>query len=237
MPVIIQGDACRVVAETTMNDCSTRSHCIFNINVQRKIACTVTETASTLRLVDLAGSERFRYADSVGTLFNEGRSINLSLHYLEQVIVALNEKLRDNRVHVPYRNSVLTWILRDSLGGSSRTSMIATISMDENYINESVSTCRFANRVSFIENAEIVNSHIEPHEIMSRLVMENSYLKGQLRALQGNDSSEADLTSDEIQDLRERIREFLNGPPSANFCIDSFQMVCSLEIIVVNKLF
>ena len=104
---------------------------------------------SKLHLVDLAGSERVSKTQVEGNLLQEAKYINLSLTYLEQVIIALNEKSRTgNRVHIPYRNSLMTTILKDSLGGNCRTVMIATISSEiENY-EETISTLRFAQRVS-----------------------------------------------------------------------------------------
>jgi len=89
-----------------------------------------------------------------GIVLTEAKSINLSLTYLEQVIVALNQKSKSKgkTAHVPYRNSLLTTILKDSLGGNCKTVMIATISMDRSNQDETVSTLRFAQRVKLIEN-------------------------------------------------------------------------------------
>jgi kinesin family protein 6/9 len=208
-----------------MNDCSTRSHCIFAVTLLCSSESRASDTKATLRLVDLAGSERFRYTHTNSSLFSESRSINLSLHYLEQVIVALNEKVRNQRTHIPYRNSVLTWILRDALGGNCRTAMIATISMDENFIHESLSTCRFAKRVSLIENTEVVNAVVHPLEIIARLERENKFLKDQISSLQGNVCLQPELTDSQIIDLKDRILHYLRGPSYAKFYLQDFQMV------------
>ena len=93
---------------------------------------------SKLHLVDLAGSERIGKTGVKGSLLTEAKYINLSLHYLEQVITSLSEK----RGHIPYRNSLMTSVLRDSLGGNCMTSMVATCSVELSSIDESISTCR-----------------------------------------------------------------------------------------------
>ena len=110
------------------------------------------KTVSKLHLVDLSGSERVSQTGIDGKTLKEAKYINLSLHYLEQVIVCLNKKAKGQQIHIPYRNSMMTQVLRDSLGGNCKTKMIATISMDRDDVYESLSTCRFAKRVSKIQN-------------------------------------------------------------------------------------
>ena len=110
-----------------LSQASTRSHCIFTIHVTSRAVGAATIRRSKLHLVDLAGSERIGKTGAIGTLATEAKYINLSLHYLEQVIVALSDKTRS---HVPYRNSLLTQVLRDSLGGNCMTTMIATVRYD-----------------------------------------------------------------------------------------------------------
>ncbi len=105
---------------------------------------------SKLNLVDLAGSERVHKSGAEGAQLSEAKHINLSLHYLESVIIALQKN--GNRQHVPYRNSLLTKLLRDSLGGNCLTAMIATLSTKESNKYESISTCRFAQRVALVDN-------------------------------------------------------------------------------------
>jgi len=99
-----------MIAETPMNQASTRSHCIFTIHVTTKDPTTATIRRSKLHLVDLAGSERVSKTGVTGTLLSEAKYINVSLHFLEQVIIALSEK---SRSHIPYRNSMMTSVLRD----------------------------------------------------------------------------------------------------------------------------
>jgi kinesin family protein 6/9 len=103
-----------------------------------------------LHLVDLSGSERVHQTGIDGKTLNEAKHINLSLHFLEQVITCLNKKSKGEQTHIPYRNSMMTMVLRDSLGGNCKTKMIATISGHKDDVAESLSTCRFARRVSKI---------------------------------------------------------------------------------------
>ena len=115
-----------MISETPMNMASSRSHCIFTISIEARPSGSDVVRRSKLHLVDLAGSERVKKTGIEGTVLREARYINLSLHYLEQVIVALQEKK-----FVPYRNSMMTSVLRDSLGGNCKTVMVATLSSEE----------------------------------------------------------------------------------------------------------
>lgn len=143
----MKGNHIKKVSATSLNQSSSRSHCVFTINIIGKSLIDDTTFVSKLHLVDLAGSERLSKSQVEGSVLNEAKSINLSLSYLEQVIVALNDKQKKNRTHIPYRNSLMTTILKDSLGGNCRTAMIATISIEYDNIDETVSTLRFSQRV------------------------------------------------------------------------------------------
>jgi kinesin family protein 6/9 len=113
------GDTNRIICETPSNDVSSRSHCIFQINIESKQINGTKIRHSKLNLVDLAGSERVKKTNIAGQSFKEATFINKSLHFLEQVIVALHEQSKNgNKVHIPYRNSMLTSVLRDSIGGN-----------------------------------------------------------------------------------------------------------------------
>lgn len=115
-----------------MNPNSSRSHCIFTISLEARSAGSDRIRRSKLHLVDLAGSERVHKTSAEGVLLREAKYINTSLHYLEMVIVALQERKR-GRGHIPYRNSMMTSVLRDSLGGNCKTSMIATVSAEDEH--------------------------------------------------------------------------------------------------------
>ncbi|KAL3785545.1 hypothetical protein ACHAW5_010506 [Stephanodiscus triporus] len=111
---------------------------------------------SKLNIVDLAGSERVSRTSSMGQTLKEAKYINSNLFFLEMVIVALHEKDtwgNSNNVHVPYRNSMMTSVLCNLLGGNCKTTMIATISPEARFTDESVSTCHFTQRVALVKNS------------------------------------------------------------------------------------
>ncbi|CAJ1052893.1 kinesin-like protein KIF16B isoform X7 [Xyrichtys novacula] len=161
------GNINRTTASTGMNDVSSRSHAIFTINfTQAKFDAEMpSETVSKIHLVDLAGSERADATGATGVRLKEGGNINKSLVTLGNVISSLadisqeggNTNLKKKSMFVPYRDSVLTWLLKDSLGGNSKTIMIATVSpADVNY-GETLSTLRYANRAKNIINKPTIN--------------------------------------------------------------------------------
>jgi len=168
-----------------MNDASTRSHCIFIIQIEATKAGSDVKTVSRLHLVDLSGSERIGKTGVDGILQKEARYINLSLHFLEHVIICLNKKAKGEDVHIPYRDSLMTMVLRDSLGGNCKTRMIATVSAEEPNIDESISTCRFAQRVALIKNEVTKNEAVDPALIIDRLKKENAELRAELALLKG----------------------------------------------------
>ena len=155
------GNDVRTTASTNMNDTSSRSHAIFTIKFVNAGFCQGIphETVSKIHLVDLAGSERADATGATGQRLKEGAHINKSLVTLGSVISALAEASKEKQQNkfIPYRDSVLTWLLKDSLGGNSKTIMIATISpADVNY-GEILSTLRYANRAKNIINKPTVN--------------------------------------------------------------------------------
>ncbi|XP_047249007.1 kinesin-like protein KIF6 isoform X3 [Girardinichthys multiradiatus] len=206
--LLFLGDTNRMIAETPMNQASTRSHCVFTIHLCRREPGSATLRRSKLHLVDLAGSDRVSKTGLDGVLLTEAKYINLSLHYLEQVIIALSEK---NRSHIPYRNSMLTSVLRDSLGGNCMTTMIATIAVDKRNLDESISTCRFAQRVALIKNEAVLNEELDPALFIARLKREIMSLREELAMVTG-DQRDEQLTAEEIQRLDEVVNVFLNDP-------------------------
>uniref|UniRef100_A0A4W6C2Z6 Kinesin-like protein n=1 Tax=Lates calcarifer TaxID=8187 RepID=A0A4W6C2Z6_LATCA len=175
--LIILGNASRTTASTGMNDFSSRSHAILTISFTQAWfdAELPRETLSKIHLVDLAGSERADATRTTGTRLKEGANINKSLVTLGSVISTLvsvfflcdlpadlsvggpSTKKKQQQIFIPYRDSVLTWLLKDSLGGNSMTTMIATVSpADVNY-GETLSTLRYASRAKNIVNSPTVN--------------------------------------------------------------------------------
>ncbi|XP_058162660.1 kinesin-like protein KIF6 [Dasypus novemcinctus] len=203
--LLFLGDTNRMIAETPMNQASTRSHCIFTIHLSSKEPGSATVRHAKLHLVDLAGSERVAKTGVGGQLLTEAKYINLSLHYLEQVIIALSEK---HRSHIPYRNSMMTSVLRDSLGGNCTTTMIATLSLEKRNIDESISTCRFAQRVALIKNEAVLNEEIDPRLMIIRLQKEIQELKDELAIVTGEQRTEA-LTEAELLQLEKLLISFL----------------------------
>uniref|UniRef100_A0A3Q2I9Z4 Kinesin-like protein n=1 Tax=Equus caballus TaxID=9796 RepID=A0A3Q2I9Z4_HORSE len=203
--LLFLGDTNRMIAETPMNQASTRSHCIFTIHLSSKEPGSATVRHAKLHLVDLAGSERVAKTGVGGQLLTEAKYINLSLHYLEQVIIALSEK---HRSHIPYRNSMMTSVLRDSLGGNCMTTMIATLSLEKRNIDESISTCRFAQRVALIKNEAVLNEEVDPRLMIIRLQKEIQELKDELALVTGEQRTEA-LTEAELLQLEKLTTSFL----------------------------
>ncbi|XP_073783383.1 kinesin-like protein KIF6 isoform X1 [Danio rerio] len=206
--LLFLGDTNRMIAETPMNQASTRSHCIFTIHLCSKELGSARVRCSKLHLVDLAGSERVGKTGVGGQILTEAKYINLSLHYLEQVIIALSEK---DRSHIPYRNSMMTSVLRDSLGGNCMTTMIATVSVEKKNIGESLSTCRFAQRVALIKNEALLNEELDPALLIVHLKKENQSLKEQLALMTGEQRSDK-LTQEEIQQLEGLVNVYLEDP-------------------------
>ncbi|XP_061766551.1 uncharacterized protein kif16bb isoform X3 [Nerophis ophidion] len=163
--LIALGNAKRITASTGMNDCSSRSHAIFTINFTQAWfdAELPREMLSKIHLVDLAGSERADAVRTSGVRLKEGANINKSLVTLGTVISALADlsaverTSKKQKIFIPYRDSVLTWLLKDSLGGNSKTTMIATISPADLHYAETLSTLRYASRARNIVNSPTVN--------------------------------------------------------------------------------
>ncbi|XP_043288523.1 kinesin heavy chain-like [Venturia canescens] len=175
------GDSCRAISETPMNPRSSRSHCIFTIVVSVKKIGSDRYSSAKMHLVDLAGSERVYKCAIQGTILTEAKHINLSLHFLEQVIVCLGQ---ENVSHVPYRNSLLTSILRDSLGGNCLTTMLANLSVSSFNLEETISTCRFAQRVALVKNDVNLTLVLDTKSENKLLKMENEKLRKQIEELQ-----------------------------------------------------
>ncbi|KAL2318511.1 hypothetical protein Fmac_032387 [Flemingia macrophylla] len=205
-----QGSLSRATGSTNMNNQSSRSHAIFTITLEqmRKLNSpseislndTMNEEylCAKLHLVDLAGSERAKRTGSDGLRFKEGVHINKGLLALGNVISALgDEKKRKEGVHVPYRDSKLTRLLQDSLGGNSRTVMIACISPADINAEETLNTLKYANRARNIQNKPVVNRDPMSSEML-KMRQQLEYLQAELCARTGG-------SSEEVQVLKERI--------------------------------
>ncbi|VAI16559.1 unnamed protein product [Triticum turgidum subsp. durum] len=207
-----QGSLSRATGSTNMNNQS--SHAIFTITLEqmRKADPIMASDGmpieemnddylcAKLHLVDLAGSERAKRTGSDGLRFKEGVHINRGLLALGNVISALgDEKKRKEGAHVPYRDSKLTRLLQDSLGGNSKTVMIACISPADINAEETLNTLKYANRARNIQNKPIVNRNPIADE-MKRMRQQLEYLQAELVLARGGG-----VGSDDVQGLRERI--------------------------------
>ncbi|KAL1897311.1 hypothetical protein Sste5346_004047 [Sporothrix stenoceras] len=162
-----EGNKARTVAATNMNETSSRSHAVFTLMLTQKKFDTETkmemEKVAKISLVDLAGSERATSTGATGARLKEGAEINRSLSTLGRVIAALadlstgKKKKGGASTQVPYRDSVLTWLLKDSLGGNSMTAMIAAISPADINYDETLSTLRYADSAKRIKNHAVIN--------------------------------------------------------------------------------
>uniref|UniRef100_A0A8C7KTZ8 Kinesin family member 4 n=1 Tax=Oncorhynchus kisutch TaxID=8019 RepID=A0A8C7KTZ8_ONCKI len=171
------GNSARTVGSTAMNAASSRSHAIFTITLeQRRGADKSDNVVSKLHLVDLAGSERQKKTKAEGDRLKEGISINRGLLSLGNVISALGDESKKGTGFVPYRDSKLTRLLQDSLGGNSHTLMIACISPADSNIEETINTLRYADRARKIKNKPVVN--VDPR------TAEMKHLKQQVQELQ-----------------------------------------------------
>ncbi|XP_028050186.2 kinesin-like protein unc-104 isoform X11 [Monomorium pharaonis] len=162
--LIDEGNKARTVAATNMNETSSRSHAVFTIfftqQQQDNTTGLMSEKVSKISLVDLAGSERADSTGAKGTRLKEGANINKSLTTLGKVISALAEiatKKKKKADFIPYRDSVLTWLLRENLGGNSKTAMIAAVSPADINYDETLSTLRYADRAKQIVCKAVVN--------------------------------------------------------------------------------
>ncbi|XP_074555476.1 kinesin-like protein KIF1C isoform X2 [Halichoeres trimaculatus] len=202
------GNKARTVAATNMNETSSRSHAVFTIVFTQKrrdqMTSLDTEKVSKISLVDLAGSERADSSGAKGTRLKEGANINKSLTTLGKVISALAE-MQSNKKRksdfIPYRDSVLTWLLKENLGGNSRTAMIAALSPADINYEETLSTLRYADRAKQIRCNAVINE--DPN---AKLIRE---LKSEVERLRNL------LFSQGLQELLDNEANNNNGPLAA----------------------
>ena len=204
--LIKRGAGVRATCATKLNEISSRSHAIFIIIVEQNEITINQETGEhvnnikigKLNLVDLAGSERVRISGAEGQRLEESKSINQSLSALGNVISALTESKRV-RKHIPYRDSKLTRILEDSLGGNCKTTMMAMISPALEHYSETVSTLKFANRAKNIKNIAVINQDLNEKALLRKYEKELKRLKAELAEKSKNVVDKAKLLEVEEQ--------------------------------------
>ncbi|KAL7301089.1 hypothetical protein TKK_0006357 [Trichogramma kaykai] len=212
------GNQNRTIAATNMNEHSSRSHAIFMITIEMGDNCGIR--VGRLNLVDLAGSERQSKTGSTGERLKEASKINLSLSALGNVISALVD---GKTSHVPYRDSKLTRLLQDSLGGNSKTIMIANIGPASYNYDETLTTLRYANRAKNIRNKPRINE--DPKDALLRQYQEEILRlkeqltqkasvpkrkpKGRVKVEDGNEESETEVSQEENAQVSESERKLI----------------------------
>ncbi|XP_064130751.1 kinesin-like protein KIF15 isoform X2 [Loxodonta africana] len=203
----------RRVASTSMNRESSRSHAVFTITIEsmEKMNETVNIRTSLLNMVDLAGSERQKDTHTEGMRLKEAGNINRSLSCLGQVITALVDVGNGKQRHVCYRDSKLTFLLRDSLGGNAKTAIIANVHPGSRCFGETLSTLNFAQRAKLIKNKAVVNEDTQGN--VSQLQAEVKRLKEQLAQFtSGQVLPESFLTRGEMSNM-----SFILDPEKTNY--------------------
>ncbi|GAB7357912.1 hypothetical protein MBLNU230_g0079t1 [Neophaeotheca triangularis] len=250
-----RGDQNRTTASTKMNDTSSRSHAVFTLTlkqIQHDLSSDSTiERLARMRLVDLAGSERAGRTEATGQRLREGGNINQSLTTLGRVIAALadprRQKIAHNRAQgslggqntskrraevVPYRDSVLTWLLKDSLGGNSKTAMVACISPTD--YEESLSTLRYADQAKRIRTKAHVNQDAVSAAERDAKILEMQEvirsLQVSVNAAAGRKKEEADRSRDELEDYQRQVSKMQRAMEESRAVSDVKIRALTLEV-------
>ena len=234
MNLFFEGETNRAIAEHQMNSSSSRSHCILTIYVESRSRVESADRvlSSKLNLVDLAGSERVTKTHSTGAILREAMYINKSLSFLEQCVNALSDRGRD---HVPFRQSRLTHVLKDSLGGNCKTVMIANIWGEAAQLDETISTLSFATRMMRVKSEVSVNVKIDAHLLVKKYEQEIKELKQELAmhdALSGrNRATYAPYSEEQRYEVAQQIKAYCAGT------IDNIEVVNLRHISEVMQQF
>ncbi|NWU92540.1 KIF9 protein, partial [Upupa epops] len=228
------GETNRTTAEHKLNRNSSRSHCIFTIYIESHFSFFSDARCvnSKICLVDLAGSERLSKTGSEGRLLKEAAYINKSLLFLEQIIVALADPKRD---HIPFRQSKLTHVLKDSLGGNCNTVLVTNICGEAAHVEETLSSLRFATRMKWITTELVVNKTSNCEGTVKALEKEISLLKQEL-ARHDSLASRSLVTYDPLTDIqraeiKSQVHRYLQG------AIDGIDIVNVRQVQEVFKQF
>ncbi|KAK0083695.1 hypothetical protein PV325_008389 [Microctonus aethiopoides] len=221
LKIIDEGQANRHIVATKMNECSSRAHSVFSINISQENIDNKETLSGKLYLVDLAGLERVAKTNAEGTVLNEAKNINKSLLALGNVISALAD---GSKTHIPYRDSKLTRILQESLGGNARTTIIICCSPASFNESETKSALNFGNRAKSIKNNICINENLTVAEWYRRYNCE----KDKVARLQGK-----------IEKLKAELIRWRRGeivPPEAQVNFDdSFNLLTSGQAEVDKK--
>ena len=222
----------RTIAPTLMNATSSRSHTVLTLSIEQRglnLGSRTKNVRSKLLMVDLAGSERVRRTISKGTRLNEARSINTSLSALGNVIAALAE---DKNVHVPYRDSKLTRLLQDSLGGTASTALVATVGPAPINYSETLSTLLFAARCMSVKTTPIQHEEVDYAEMCANLQEKLSSVESRLNAKHQLQQARYQEQIKELQhQLDSRAERFAGAAPKEAGSMGS-QSMANLEIML-----
>lgn len=209
------GNTNRVVGPHALNRNSSRSHCVFTVDVESRtrVDCgSASVNYSRLNFLDLAGSERIKKTGSTGVVLKEAGYINKSLSFLEQVVLALSGK---KNAYVPYRSCRLTHVLFDSLGGNCKTRVICNVSTELSNLEETISSLKFVTRMMRISTEATVNVQLDPMLLIKKYEREIRALKQELAmhdALAGRSPQNYDDYSVEMShDLTKKIQKYIDG--------------------------
>lgn len=231
------GNKQRATAATNMNSSSSRSHAVFTLNLKKiesdpVLDETTEEMNSRVRFVDLAGSERANSTGASGSRLREGANINRSLTTLGRVINILSESALSSKKKdlVPYRDSTLTWLLKDSLGGNSKTAMIACISPCD--YDETLSTLRYASQAKHIRTRAVVNQDIisaaERDQKLIEMQDTITKLQDSLAATTNSQKQQSDTQMQELEKFRKVIQFYEDRAEIEGKCkLDLFSLYIS----------
>jgi kinesin family protein 15 len=225
--VFLRGEQNRHVGETSMNRESSRSHSIFTLSIVSKVHNDeiVDVRESRLNLVDLAGSERQKSSQTAGVRLKEAGNINKSLLALGNVINALVDISNGKQRHVQYRDSKLTFLLRDSLGGNAKTAIIGNVNPNHSCVSETISTLRFCARAKEIKTQAVVNVTYEGNVL--ELQEEIRRLRHELIRYKSVQNANGHLTSQEMPQEQKDL----------NWVYELYQLnKDEIELNCVNKL-
>ncbi|XP_074938107.1 kinesin-like protein KIF9 isoform X2 [Phalacrocorax aristotelis] len=232
--LLFEGETNRVIAEHTLNKNSSRSHCIFTIYIESRfrVFSDVKCVNSKINLIDLAGSERLSKTGSEGQVLKEAMYINKSLSFLEQLVIALADPKRD---HIPFRQSKLTHVLKDSLGGNCNTVLVANICGEAVHVEETLSSLRFATRMRWITTEPVISETYDQEGTVKALEKEISLLKQELAmhdSLVNRSLVTYDPLSDiQIAEIKSQVHKYLKG------AIDEIDIVNVRQVQEVFKQF
>ncbi|OQR90737.1 kinesin KIF9 [Thraustotheca clavata] len=214
LDLLFQGETNRTIAEHCLNNASTRSHCIFTLHIEKHSHDdnNASIVFSKLNLVDLAGSERMKKTQVTGTMLKETTHINKSLTFLEQVVIALGDHKRE---HIPYRQTTLTNLLKDSLGGNCRTLLIACVWPDESQNDQTIATLKFATRMMRVKTSAIVNSQDKNLQSAKKYLDEIKRLKQELAmhdTLAGRSNIIYSIPPEAEEEMKQNVLSYITNP-------------------------